>query len=119
MMNRLVALAFLTMAAYGAEFRTSRISIGYDEQFRLRARWLAASGNNIVVDDPAAQPALEANGWTVQEFRLDPKSAAEKRIDHAEFGPSLEGTVSGGVRDERRGLQLEHRIRILLPDKLP
>lgn len=119
MTTRLIALGVLALCAFCAEFRAGRVSIGFDEQFRVHARWLGTGARNILVDDPASQPAIEVNGWTVQDFRVDPKSVAEKRVTHPEFGPCLEGGIAGTLRDERRGLLLERRVRVLLPDKFP
>ena len=119
MKNRLIFFLILATAASAAEFRAGRISVSFDEQFHSRLRWQGAGARGILADDPAAQNGIEVNGWLVTEFRVDPKSVVEWRMTHPEFGPALAGTLTGTLRDERRALDIERRVRVLFPDKYP
>src|SRR5690242_6684366 len=115
----LVLLAAAAAMAQTAEFQAGRIELRYDGLLHARLRWQGDRGRNILDSDPSAQPGLEANGWEAVDFRLDPRSVSRKRINDAEFGPALECAAAGRLRDERRDLQMERRIRVLLPDKFP
>ena len=115
----LFATAVLGSAAETAEFRSARISIQYDDHFHQRIRWLGDRGHNILAFDPAAQETIEVDGWQCASFLVDPKSVSTRRIDDPEFGPALEGSLAGVFRDERKQIQIERRVRALLPDRFP
>ncbi len=106
-------------AAEAVEFRSGQISVRYDNQFHQRLRWLGDQGRTIVVFDPAAQEAIEVNGWQCSNFLVDPQSVSSKRVEDPEFGPALEGTLAGLFQDEKKQIQLERRVRVLLPERFP
>jgi alpha-galactosidase len=119
-MKHVLLLGFLAISGVsGAEFRSGRVALVFDDNFHARVRWAGGGERGIVTDDPSAQAGIEANGWPVREFRVDKGSAAQKRVVHAEFGPALECTLAGAAHDGRRGIDLERRVRVLLPDKFP
>ena len=119
MKNACVLLALAATLAPAAEFRTARISLQYDDRFHARLRWLGDRGRNILAEDPSTQPFIEANHWNISDFRVDSKSVTETGIQHPEFGAALACTIAGTLRDERRSLNLERRVRVLFPDKFP
>lgn len=112
-----VCVAAATAQTYSV--RTDRISIEYDGRFHQHIRWLGDGGGNIVAFDPAAQESAEVNGWGCSEFRIDPKSVSSRRTQDTEFGPALEGALAGVFRDSEKGIHIERRVRVVLPDKLP
>lgn len=122
-MKRLLILLLtpvvLASAAEAVEFRSGQISVQYDDHFHQRLRWLGDQGGNIVVFDPAAQEAIEVNGWECSDFPVEPAGVSTKRIDDPDFGPALEGSLTGVFRHERKQIQLERRVRVLLPDRFP
>lgn len=122
-MNRflilLLASAGLLPAAQPVEFRTGRISVQYDGWLHQRIRWLADQGHGIVGFDPAAQQTIEVNGWECDSFTAEPDGVSTKRIEEPEFGPAVEGVLRGVFRDDQKQIQIERRIRVLLPDKFP
>ncbi len=105
--------------AFPVRFASDRIEVAYDAGFHLRLRWTAAGSANVIAYDPESQPAVLANGWACRTFPVNPGTVRKQRIDHPEFGPTLEGTLRGVLRDKRRSLELERRVRVLLPDKFP
>jgi alpha-galactosidase len=119
MMKLLSLIPLLASMAVSAEFRSGRVSLRYDDQFRASIRWLGSGDRTLLVDDAAAQPGIEVNGWTLTDFRVDPKSVSRKNITHPEFGPSLECTITGSVHEPSRNLDIERRVRVLFPEKLP
>jgi alpha-galactosidase len=114
----LAAAAFAAAPDEGVEFRSERISIRYDGRFQKTVRWLADAGRGIIASDPAVQDSIEVNGWECAQFSGSPKASAQ-RIADPEFGPALEGTLAAELRDGGKGIRLERRLRVLLPDRFP
>jgi len=100
-------------------FQTGRISIRYDGNFHLHLRWKADRGGNVIVSDPSAQQVIEVNGRSLSTFAVDRMRCSSRRVTDPQFGPALEGTILGVASDDTRGIRLERRVRLLLPDRFP
>lgn len=117
-----ICLFLLNPAAQRAaevKLQTPRLAISYNDRLQRQIEWLVDRDRNIVAFDPAAQEGVETLGWECNEFRLDPARSSQKRIVDPEFGPALEGIVTGVFADQDKELHLERQVRVLLPDKLP
>ncbi len=119
---RRVLLSFLSFAALSSavemvHFGSARIDIDYDGLFRQRIRWLGDRDRNVVAFDPTVQETIEVNGWDCGSFVVERKSVSIRRIEDPELGPTLEGIVVGSVRDEQKHIDMERRVRVLLPDR--
>ncbi len=114
-------LLFQAFAAQreGIDIRTATIAVHYDQPLHRRIRWLGDQGRNIVAFDPAAQPAIEANGRAYRDFPVDPGKTVSGRVNDPEFGPAMEAIVVGVAQDATARVGLERRVRVLLPDKFP
>ena len=99
--------------------KTQRISIRYNDLLQRRIQWLEGGDRNIVAFDPAVQEGVEVLGWECNAFRLDPARTSQKRVVDPEFGPALEGTVTGVLEDKEKEVHLERQVRVLLPDNFP
>ncbi len=115
----LPVLAAVTCCAADVDFQSERVRIQYDGRFQAHVRWLGDRDGNVISFDPAAQEMIEVNGWPLSEFRINSEQASRRRVTDPEFGPALEGVVTGVLRDESRLLHLERRVRLLFPDKFP
>ncbi len=108
-------LAVIPAFPQAQEIRSGNILIHSDG----RLRWLKDNGRGIIAFDPAAQESIEINGWECSDFRIAPDGASQRRMTDPEFGPSLESTVRGVLRDSEKQLSVERRVRVLLPDRFP
>lgn len=117
----LVVLLSSVAVVRAEEFRlqSPRIAISYNDRLHRQIQWLAGGDRSIVAFDPSAQEGVEIQGWECNTFRLDPSRTSQKRVVDPEFGPSLEGVVTGVFEDKEKELYLERQVRVLLPDKLP
>ena len=113
---------FLAVAAgrgQEIQLKTERIAITYNDRLQRQIQWLVGADRNIVAFDPAVQEGVEILGWECSTYRLDPARSSQKRIIDPEFGPALEGIVTGILEDSDKGLHVERQVRVLLPDRHP
>ncbi len=116
-------IPLLSLAAAGTlgaeEFlvQSQRVTLTYDDRMSLRLRWLGDNGRNVITFDPAAQDAIEVNGWLCSEFTLDRAHSQVTHVSASEFGPALQADLSGISKDDERAVAIERRVRILLPDR--
>jgi len=111
--------AVATTSAQEIQLKTERMAITYNDRLQRQIQWLVGADRNIVAFDPAVQEGVEILGWECSTFRLDPARSSQKRIVDPEFGPALEGIVTGILEDSDKDLHLERQVRVLLPGKLP
>jgi alpha-galactosidase len=112
-------LSSASATAQEVGLQTQRISIRYNDLLQRRIQWLVDGERNIVAFDPAVQEGVQILGWECNAFRLDPARTSQKRVVDSEFGPALEGTVTGVLEDKEREVHLERQVRVLLPDNFP
>jgi alpha-galactosidase len=112
-------LGVLASTAEAVEFRSGQISVLYDEHFHQSLRWFGDQGRNIVAFDPAAQESIEVNGWECGNFSIVSEGVSTRRIEDPEFGLALEGNVIGVFRDEKKQVEVERHVRVLLPERFP
>ncbi len=118
-LSLLIAALLLVPAAQAVEFQAGQVRVQYDDQFQLRLRWLGDGGHNIVALDPGVRETIEVNGWECGNFSVEPESVSRQRVQDPEFGPAMEGKLTGVYRDEKKQIQIERQVRILLPDGFP
>jgi alpha-galactosidase len=114
-----VALSFVQARGQGVELESAHLRVRFDDRMHRTVTWPAAQNRSIVAFDPSAQEGLEIQGVECATFRLDPKRTSQQRVTDPEFGPALEGIVAGVHEDRGRGLRIERRTRVLLPDESP
>ncbi len=111
--------AALSTLASGFEMKSRQLTLSINGQFQKEIRWLNPHSQNVVAFDPSAQTGLQVQGLACYSFRLDPGKSSWKELIDPEFGAAQEGIVVGFYVEEEKGIFLEHRLRILLPEKFP
>ncbi len=115
----LILFTAVHLWAEGMRLESRHATVSYDERLGREIAWRAAAGRSIIASDPGAQEGIEILGSACTAFRIDPDRTSQKTIVDPEFGPAVEGTVTGVFEDGGRELKLERQIRVLLLDDLP